>query len=151
MQAKEVLQFAGGRVAETIEEITSLLEGEKVDEFEGIAEVKNLRHIQAGAGEHSFNYNDDGFYLGAMQIADAKFGYRYSDKTLFITDGVFTLYNAGVKSVEIKDNSIHIYNDGEIVIGDERLKMEVENGHGRIIINDGTNDRILLGYKAGLF
>ena len=148
---EDILHFAGGKIYDTLEEINSFIEGQEIDVPEGRQEFNNVRAIRAGRGEYSFNYNNDGFYIGADSIDDAKLGYRYDNKELFIKDGTFTLYDSGVKAVEIKDNSIHVYNDGEIIIGDNKLKMEVDDGHGRIIINDGTNDRIILGYLQNKF
>jgi len=41
---------------------------------------------------------------------------------------------------------------GEVVVGNNRVIIDVDqNGEPRIIVNDGTNDRILIGFQAGGF
>jgi len=38
-----------------------------------------------------------------------------------------------------------------LIAGDSLIRIETENGHGRIVINDGTDDRILIGYQESGF
>lgn len=41
---------------------------------------------------------------------------------------------------------------GRVVVGNNRVIIEVDdNGEGTIIVNDGTNDRVLIGFQANGF
>ena len=41
---------------------------------------------------------------------------------------------------------------GEVIVGDNRLILTVDsNGKPQIILNDGSNDRVLIGYQSGGF
>jgi hypothetical protein len=59
-------------------------------------------------------------------------------------NGIITLYNSDNKATITIDAQTQI-----IKIGGTNVQIDGENK--RIIINDGTNDRVLMGYLPGKF
>ena len=122
----EELQFRGGQVYDSIEEINKIISvDDTIDIDDGREEISHLKELRASKGAYALRYNKDGFYIGAEKIDDAKFGYRYDDTTLFIRDGVFTMYNGTSKTVEIKGNNISIFNGGDIKIYDSAGNVSI--------------------------
>ena len=69
------------------------------------------------------------------------------------TDGIvsFTLDTDGnlVVKGEIKSGS---FITGQVIVGNNNVIIDVDDGgHPTIVVNDGTNDRVLIGYQAGGF
>lgn len=69
------------------------------------------------------------------------------------TDGIvaFSLDTDGnvVVKGEIRSGS---FITGQVIVGNNRVIIDVDsNGQPTIIVNDGTNDRVLIGYQAGGF
>jgi len=77
--------------------------------------------------------------LRANQNAKISFGNITLDGTG--TTGIITVGNSG---------SIIVGSSGSIIIGNITISSD-SSGHGSIVISDGTNNRVLMGYQAGGF
>jgi len=104
----------------------------------------NVAAMNVGFGDKSFKSDDQGIWLGANFFADAPFS-------------VDMLGNITASSLDL---STYVSKTGtnEQVSGTIRLgtgtgaaSIILDGGNKRIIINDGTNDRILIGYQLGGF
>jgi hypothetical protein len=107
-------------------------------------DVINVAAMKAGTGDKSFKVDDSGIWLGANKFADAP----------------FSVDMEGNISATSLDLSTYISKSGtnEQVSGTIRLgtgtgaaSIILDGGNKRITVNDGTNDRILIGYSAGGF
>lgn len=104
----------------------------------------NVAAMNVGFGDKSFKSDDQGIWLGANFFADAPFK-------------VDMLGNITASSLDL---STYVSKSGtnEQVTGTIRLgtgtgaaSIILDGGNKRIIINDGTHDRILIGYQSGGF
>jgi hypothetical protein len=107
-------------------------------------DVINVAAMKAGTGDKSFKVDDSGIWLGANKFADAP----------------FSVDMEGNISATSLDLSTYISKSGtnEQVSGTIRLgtgtgaaSIILDGGNKRITVNDGTNDRILIGYQSGGF
>lgn len=120
----------------------------------------NVAAMNVGFGNTCFKSDDQGIWLGAEKFATAPFrvnmagalvatlatisGYA-SDSDLTTLEGTVTDL-AG--NALVKDSITQIL-AGKIIVGDSKITIDGVNK--RIIINDGTYDRILIGYQSGGF
>lgn len=104
----------------------------------------NMASMKIGAGTKSFKADESGIWLGANKFIDAP----------------FSVDMAGNIVASSLDLSLYVAKGGtnEQVSGTIRLgtgtgaaSIILDGGNKRIIINDGTNDRVLLGYQSGGF
>jgi len=87
----------------------------------------------------------DNLLVGTAQITSA-----------YIADGAIT--NAKIGSAAIDDSKIGTLTANKISAGTITVAMELGTGNiildganKQILINDGTNDRVLIGYQSGGF
>lgn len=106
----------------------------------GTQYLDNIGTMQVGYGTKVLRVDKSGIWLGAERFADAPFSVDMEGNvvasTLNLSDYLSKAGTAQVLS-------------GDIQIGVAGVKIDGANK--RILINDGTNDRILIGYQASGF
>lgn len=113
----------------------------------------NVAAMNVGYGDRSFKSDDQGIWLGANFFKDAPFKVTM-DGALTAISATITGYasDSDLTDLEnaalVKASTTQILS-GKIIVGDNKIVIDGVNK--RIIINDGTNDRVLLGYQAGGF
>lgn len=127
----------------------------------------NVAAMNVGFGNTCFKSDDQGIWLGAEKFATAPFrvnmagalvatsatisGYA-SDTDLSTLEGTVTDLSGDLTDLSgnalVKDSITQIL-AGKIIVGDSKITIDGVNK--RIIINDGTYDRILIGYQSGGF
>ena len=130
-------------------------------DFYGQDLLDNVAAIKIGAGNRSFKADESGIWLGANMFKDAPFrvsmagalvatsatisGYA-SDSDLTTLEGTVTDLDGDLTDLSgnalVKDSTTQIL-AGKIIVGNNKITIDGVNK--RIIINDGTNDRILIG------
>ena len=101
--------------------------------------TKNSKELIVGNGK--MTVNGDGFFLGAEEFADAPFSVDY-DGNMKSTTGIFS-GETDWANVQAGTNA------NALNVGAGNVKIDGANK--RIVINDGTNDRVLIGYLSGKF
>lgn len=112
-------------------------------------DILNVATLNAGFGNKSFKFDDQGIWLGANRFATAPFKVDMLGN-LTSTSATITGYatDSEFSNALVKDSIIQILS-GKIIVGDNKIIIDGVNK--RILINDGTNDRILIGYQSGGF
>lgn len=110
---------------------------------EGIAGLDDLRRVGAieiGTGTRAFKADQSGIWLGANKFTDAPFSVTMAG-ALVASSATFTQYLSKAGTTQALT--------GDINLNDANVKIDGANK--RIIINDGSDDRILIGYQSGGF
>lgn len=120
-----------------------------LDEPISNAYLKNLKDMRIGAGIEQFSAGKDGIFLGAETFDDAPFSVDM-EGNLTAESGTFTgvITASSGSSVSFADITAGT-NSNALNVGAGNVKIDGANK--RIIINDGTNDRVLIGYLLGKF
>lgn len=106
----------------------------------GLDYLDNVSAIRIGAGTKSFKADESGIWLGAKKFVDAPFSVDM-DGNIIAT----TLALGGYMSKTDTGQSF----TGSFTLG--TANITIDGANKRIVINDGTNDRILIGYQSGGF
>lgn len=129
-------------------------------DFYGQDLLDNVAAIKIGSGVKAFKADESGIWLGANKFADAPFSVDMSGAmkassatiTGYATDSELSDVAGDLTDLEgnalVKDSITQIL-AGKIIVGDSKITIDGVNK--RIIINDGTYDRILIGYQSGGF
>jgi len=104
----------------------------------------NVAAMNVGYGDRSFKSDDQGIWLGANFFEDAPFRVDM-DGNIVATSLDLSLYVAKAGTNEQVSGTIRLGT------GTGAASIILDGGNKRIIINDGTNDRILIGYQSGGF
>jgi len=106
--------------------------------------LNNVAAIKIGSGDRAFKADESGIWLGANKFEDAPFSVDL--------DG-----NVIATSIDLS-NYLDKTATNEQVAGTIRLgtgtgtaSIILDGANKRIIINDGTHDRVLMGYQLGGF
>ena len=102
--------------------------------------VQNLKRLIVGSGDQVMKADQNGLFLGNANFADAPFSVTYA--------GVMTISSGGGSVIPFNNISAGT-NANVLNVGVANVKIDGANK--RIIINDGTNDRVLIGYLSGGF
>lgn len=100
----------------------------------------NVAAMNVGYGAKSFKSDDQGIWLGADRFTDAPFSVDM--------EGNIIASSLDLSSYVSKTGTSQNLT-GDILVGDGNIKIDGANK--RIIINDGTNDRIIIGYQLNGF
>lgn len=109
----------------------------------------NVAAMNVGFGDTSFKSDDQGIWLGANFFEDAPFKVTMAG-ALTATSATISGYasDSDLTDLEnaalVKDSTTQILS-GKIIVGDNKITIDGVNK--RIIINDGTNNRVLIGYE----
>ena len=104
----------------------------------------NVAAMQVGFGDKSFKSDDQGIWLGANEFVDAPFSVDM--------DGNITATSLDLSGYLTKtDTNQPMSGTIRLGTGSGTASIILDGANKRIIINDGSYDRILLGYGAGLF
>ena len=109
--------------------------------YKGSTGVRGFRELKVGAGNDIMKANAEGLFLGADNFTDAPFSVDYDGKMTAIS-GTFS---GDTSWANVQDGTY----TNALNVGDGNVKIDGANK--RIIINDGTNDRVLIGYDSGGF
>ena len=115
----------------------------KIEPSRGIAGFDDLRRVSAfeiGTGNRAFKADSSGIWLGANAFADAPFSVDM--------EGNITASSLDLSGYLTKAGASQVL-AGDIQVGVGNVKIDGANK--RIVINDGTNDRILIGFQSGGF
>jgi len=108
--------------------------------IDGLDYLDRVASMQIGAGSKVFRGDQSGIWLGASKFADAPFSVDM-DGNIVASTATFGQYisKAGTSQTLTGDFNL---NDANV---------KIDGANKRILINDGTNDRILIGYQSGGF
>lgn len=106
----------------------------------GQPQLDNLFSLQIGAGNVAFKADSSGIWLGADRFADAPFSVDMNGNIIAQSLGLGNY----VTKTDTGQNLT-----GSVNLGTSSVILDGVNK--RIIINDGSNDRILIGYQSGGF
>ena len=109
--------------------------------YKGSTGIRGLRELKVGGGDDILKVNAEGLFMGADNFTDAPFSVNY-DGSLTATTGTFS-GNTNWANVQAGTN------ENALNVGSGNVKIDGANK--RIIINDGTDDRVLIGYDSGGF
>lgn len=113
----------------------------------------NVAAMNVGFGDTCFKTDDQGIWLGSDKFTTAPFRVNM-DGDLVASSATITGYasDSDLTDLEnaalVKASTTQILS-GKIIVGDNKITIDGVNK--RIIINDGTYDRILIGYQSGGF
>ena len=120
--------------------------------YKGSTGVRGFRELKVGAGNDIMKANAEGLFLGADNFTDAPFSVDYNG-SLIASSGTFSGSIAGASGLfagTMNWSGVAAgTNTKALNVGDGNVKIDGANK--RIIINDGTNDRVLIGYDSGGF
>ena len=118
----------------------------------------NFQVIQVGAGSKSFKMDQQGFWLGADSFEDAPFkidmdgNITVEKGTLSIGSGdnIFKVNAEGdlwIGDSTQADAPFQVNNDGDVTIkaADGDASLIFDSSATQILVNDGTDDRVLIG------
>jgi hypothetical protein len=104
------------------------------------------------------SYLDSGFNQNLIRTRENPLQVDSNNIEEVIRDGSISINSLALRSDNIKDFMIEELSVAKLLAGDITVAMNVggsnvkiDGENTRIIINDGTNDRVLLGYLAGAF
>jgi len=97
----------------------------------------NVNSLEIGKGSKVFRSDQSGIWLGAEVFADAPFSVDMEGNVTATTGNFLT-----------KTGTTQAFS-GSINVGAGNVLIDGANK--RILINDGTDDRILLGFQSGGF
>ena len=103
-------------------------------------ELTDITNIQMGYGSKVFRADEQGIWLGAKRFVDAPFSVDMEGNIIATTLSL--------------GNYISKTDTGQNVTGDFQLgasNMVLDGNNKRILINDGTNNRVLIGFQSGGF
>ncbi len=112
----------------------------RLEGLAGMADLRDVAAIQVGVGARAFKGDESGIWLGANKWADAPFRVDMNGN-MVASSAVFGQYisKAGTSQTLTGDFNL---NDANV---------KIDGANKRILINDGSNDRILIGYQSGGF
>ncbi len=107
----------------------------------GFDDFRRVAAIQVGTGSRAFKADQDGIFLGANKFADAPFSVDM--------EGNVTATSLDL-SAYLSKTGVDQPLTGDIRVG-TGANVKIDGANARIIINDGSNDRILIGFQSGGF
>lgn len=107
-------------------------------------ETLNVAAMNVGYGDKSFKGDDQGIWLGADRFVDAPFRVDMNGN---ITATSLDLSGYLTKT----DTNQPMSGTIRLGTGSGTASIMLDGANKRIIINDGSYDRILIGYGSGLF
>lgn len=119
------------------------IERNELSSKEGLAGsdyLDDISAMQIGIGSKVFRADASGIWLGASKFVDAPFSVDM-EGNISATSLDLTGYLSKTGTAQNLT--------GDIQVGVSGVKIDGANK--RIVINDGTNDRILIGYQSGGF
>jgi hypothetical protein len=100
--------------------------------------------FKRGFGSDIFGVDQNGFWMGAAEFADAPFSVDYQGN-MIATSATFSQYVTKTGTGQVLSGSV------DVGAASGTAGVFIDGANKRIIINDGTNDRILIGYQSGGF
>ena len=117
------------------------------DSLHGKDYLDNISALQVGFGARSFKSDESGIWLGANVFADAPFSVDMQGNVI-ASSATFSSY-ATTAAALLKAGTAQPLT-GDIRVG-TGANVKIDGANARIMINDGTNNRILIGYQSGGF
>jgi hypothetical protein len=117
------------------------------DQYYGRDILSNVSSLKMGTGAKAFKGDESGIWLGANKFADAPFSVDI-DGNVVATSATFSEYATDDDLDTLdgnalkKDNTTQILS-GKIIVGNN--KVIIDGANKRIIINDGDDNRVLIG------
>jgi len=110
------------------------------DSIAGLNDLRRVGALEIGTGNRAVKADESGLWLGANKFADAVFSVDMSGN-MIASSATFSQYisKAGTSQALTGDFNL---NDGNV---------KIDGANNRVLINDGTDDRVLLGKLAGKF
>jgi len=106
----------------------------------GQSQLNNVRTLQIGNGVQAFHGDQSGIWLGAERFVDAPFSVDMLGNVI-ASSGTFGQYLTKAGTAQAFSGSINVG------VGN----VKIDGANKRILINDGTNDRILIGFQSAGF
>ena len=115
-------------------------------EVQGGGVFNDVGSLQVGMGTQVLRMDQSGLWLGANKFADAPYSVDMAGNVI-ASSATFSAY-ATTAAALLKAGTSQALT-GDFNLNDANVKIDGANK--RILINDGTNDRIIVGYSAGGF
>lgn len=104
----------------------------------------NLTSLKIGDGALAFKADESGIWLGGNKFADAPFSVDMAGNIIAGSLDL-TTYVSKTGSNEQVSGIIRLGT------GTGTASILLDGGNKRIVINDGTNDRVVIGFQSGGF
>ena len=124
---------------------------------EGIGGLDDLRRVaafQVGAGNRTVKMDGSGLWLGANKFADAPFSVNL-DGDVIASSATFSSYALDADLDTLDASALKKTGADQPLTGDIRVgagaNVKLDGANARILINDGSDDRILIGFQSGGF
>jgi len=108
--------------------------------------LNNLSALQIGAGTKSLKADRSGMWLGGNRFANAPFSVDMLGNVI-ASSATFSAYATTAAALLKAGAGQTLSGDVSVGIGN----VKIDGANKRIFINDGTNDRILIGFQSGGF
>jgi hypothetical protein len=106
--------------------------------------LNNLASLKIGQGAKAFKADESGIWLGGNKFADAPFSVDINGN-IIATSLDLSSYLSKTGTNQPMSGTIRLGT------GSGAASIFLDGPNKRIIINDGTYDRVLLGYQSGGF
>jgi len=120
----------------------------------GADDLRNVASIKVGDGSRAFKADESGIWLGANKWASAPFRVDMQGNVV-ATSATFSSYALDADLNTLDGAALKKAVAAQELTGDIRVgtgaNVKIDGANARILINDGSDDRILLGYQSGGF
>ena len=124
------------------------------EDVHGSEVLDNIAKMQVGFGTKAFKADESGIWLGANKWADAPFRVDMEGNVV-ASSATFSQYATDSDLTTLDGQVLKKAGSAQPLTGDIRVgsgaNVKIDGANARIIINDGSNDRILIGYQSGGF
>lgn len=119
----------------------------------GFNDLRSIAALQVGVGNRAFKSDESGIWLGAHKWADAPFRVDMQGNVV-ATSATFAAYASQSDLSDLEDEALLKAGTSQALTGDIQVgvgNVKIDGANKRILINDGSDDRILIGYQSGGF
>ena len=113
-------------------------------DFYGQDLLDNVGSIKIGAGSKAFKADESGIWLGANKFADAPFSVDLDGNVIATSIDLSNYLDKSATNEQVSGTI-------RLGTGTGAASIILDGANKRIIVNDGTHDRVLIGYQSGGF
>lgn len=123
------------------------------DTFAGQSLLQNTHSLAIGEGAVSFKADQSGIWLGANVYADAPFSVDMNGNidTATVDADILTVQNIDADNIKgdqldvvaAKTGTLQV--DETLTVGTTAGRVLIQGGNTRILINDGSDNRVVIG------
>jgi hypothetical protein len=113
-------------------------------DFYGQDLLDNVAAIKVGAGARAFKADESGIWLGANKFEDAPFSVDLDGNVIATSIDLSNYLDKSATNEQVSGTI-------RLGTGTGTASIILDGANRRIIVNDGTYDRVLIGYQSGGF